>query len=336
MATQVKNIILLLIMVLGSVSICSATKYEYDGLNRLSKVIYDDGNKVVYSYDASGNRSEKVVALRVDLNIDGSVGFPDLDMLAAQWLQSPAEPSADVAPWPNLDEIVDFKDFAALAYFWLESRCIRRGEITVDGIISDDEWADADWIPLDTVYDGQPDDVNEAFIALRWDGGTDKVYAAIIVQDNDPNFRDDYGAWDASDRIEVYSQGTAAGGSEWGDGGSRHYDIAQQYYVAPGDTLPQWASWAHGVPLGPDVGLEYIVRLHGRQIIYEIGVPMFDNYGGRSGGETIVTELATGSVIGFDIVVCTRHSAGFGMLSENGMHDKYKNADYFAKYVLVE
>jgi len=30
--------------------------YVYDGLNRLIQIIYEDGRRVTYTYDASGNR----------------------------------------------------------------------------------------------------------------------------------------------------------------------------------------------------------------------------------------------------------------------------------------
>jgi YD repeat-containing protein len=34
----------------------SATRYTYDGINRLIQVAYDDGSVIQYSYDANGNR----------------------------------------------------------------------------------------------------------------------------------------------------------------------------------------------------------------------------------------------------------------------------------------
>jgi len=67
-----------------------------------------------------------------------------------------------------------------------------------------------------------------------------------------------------------------------------------------------------------------------------VGVTQFDNYGGFSGGDTIVTDLKVGDVVGFDLVVDTRWSGGFGMLSENLMTGKYNDADQFAIYMLAE
>ncbi len=50
-----------------------------------------------------------------DITGDGIVGFEDLALLADQWLQPPGIPSADIAPAPDGDNTVDFRDFAVLA-----------------------------------------------------------------------------------------------------------------------------------------------------------------------------------------------------------------------------
>lgn len=35
--------------------IASAVTYEYDDLNRVTRVVYDDGKTITYNYDAAGN-----------------------------------------------------------------------------------------------------------------------------------------------------------------------------------------------------------------------------------------------------------------------------------------
>jgi hypothetical protein len=54
-----------------------------------------------------------------DLNDDCKADFGDLSILADQWLQPPSTPSADIAPSPNGDGIVNFQDFAYIASNWL-------------------------------------------------------------------------------------------------------------------------------------------------------------------------------------------------------------------------
>ncbi len=62
-----------------------STTYTYDNLNRLKKVVYDNGITVTYSYDALGNRISKKVTgsgtLRGDVNGDGKVNVSDVSAL---------------------------------------------------------------------------------------------------------------------------------------------------------------------------------------------------------------------------------------------------------------
>lgn len=54
-----------------------------------------------------------------DISGDGKVDFKDFAILGCQWLQSPVEPSADIAPEGG-DGLVDFLDLAVLTGHWLE------------------------------------------------------------------------------------------------------------------------------------------------------------------------------------------------------------------------
>jgi hypothetical protein len=54
-----------------------------------------------------------------DLNKDCRVDLEDLTILAAQWLQPPGSPSADIAPGPDGDGATDFLDYATFANTWL-------------------------------------------------------------------------------------------------------------------------------------------------------------------------------------------------------------------------
>lgn len=112
-----KGTVLFLILLMTSLT--SAASYEYDSLNRLSRVVYSDGSKIVYHYDASGNRSEEIVAVRADLDVSGIVDLEDFAILASQWMLAPGNPSADIAPWPSPDNQVDLLDLLDLAAQWL-------------------------------------------------------------------------------------------------------------------------------------------------------------------------------------------------------------------------
>ncbi|MFO0350437.1 MAG: Ig-like domain-containing protein, partial [Alphaproteobacteria bacterium] len=47
--------------VLCSATTWAATQYEYDALGRLVRVRYDNGKEIAYTYDAAGNRLQRVV-----------------------------------------------------------------------------------------------------------------------------------------------------------------------------------------------------------------------------------------------------------------------------------
>ncbi|MHC4657691.1 MAG: FG-GAP repeat protein [Planctomycetota bacterium] len=55
-----------------------------------------------------------------DLDNDCDVDFNDFAILAGQWFQAPGEPSADIAPSPTRDGIVDWLDLKVLAEQWLQ------------------------------------------------------------------------------------------------------------------------------------------------------------------------------------------------------------------------
>jgi hypothetical protein len=56
-----------------------------------------------------------------DLTQSGRVDWNDFAVLAAQWLGVPGTPSADIAPPPDGDGVVDLLDLLMLAEYWLYS-----------------------------------------------------------------------------------------------------------------------------------------------------------------------------------------------------------------------
>jgi len=54
-----------------------------------------------------------------DFEPDGDIDFDDLLILASQFLQSPDDPTIDIAPYPSGDDFIDLKDFAVFAQNWL-------------------------------------------------------------------------------------------------------------------------------------------------------------------------------------------------------------------------
>ena len=255
-----------------------------------------------------------------DLDADCYVDLYDLNTLAGKWLGCTLPEQAGC-------ELVEL---GSPPYY------IAEATVTVDGSL--DDWSDAVWRDLDQVYYGTPSDISSAQFALKWNGDEDKIYAAVVVEDANHVFENFPVNWNTSDRIEVYAQGDANGGTAWGSDGSEYFDKAQQYAVGlpltPGN---EWAYWGNGAGIMQiQVDFEYGVSLDGSELTYEVGVPMFVWYGGRSGVPTIPMELVAGNTVGFDIVADSKRSdGGFGMLSENMMTGKYYDAGMFQQYQLV-
>jgi len=47
--------------ILCASAVLAATTYTYDDLGRVTKIVFDNGTKIVYCYDAAGNRTTKTV-----------------------------------------------------------------------------------------------------------------------------------------------------------------------------------------------------------------------------------------------------------------------------------
>ena len=250
----------------------------------------------------------------------------DLMQLAGDWLG---------CTMPNVDGCVDISG---------DQLYIAEADITVDAALT--EWADATWYDMSVVYYGEPNDLGTAVgdvkFAVKWDDAANKVCAAVQVADYDHVFETVPTNWNTSDRIEVYAQGDANGGVGWGwvKDGLPNYDKAQQYAVGYHSSIfnTTWGRFGNGRYLG-GLPLEYFATVDGDTIIYEVGVPMYIWYGGISDPAdpcmTIRKDLMIGDIVGFDIVVNSKRTDGFGMRSQNDMVGKFNNADQFLHWELV-
>jgi hypothetical protein len=102
----------------------SDTDYEFCGLTNGQEYWY----RVKSAYSALGGaasgwsnvESSRQCGTPGDFEPDCDVDWADLAVLVGQWLDIPGMPSADIAPVPDGDGIVDFFDFAEFAIHWLE------------------------------------------------------------------------------------------------------------------------------------------------------------------------------------------------------------------------
>lgn len=96
----------------------SKTKYEYDELNRLTKVTYSSGTVVTYTYDDLGNRKKKTINggyLRGDVNGDGHVNSADIVELIAYLNEMTPNLFDKKAADANADGEIDGYDADAIA-----------------------------------------------------------------------------------------------------------------------------------------------------------------------------------------------------------------------------
>lgn len=116
-------ILYIISVLLFFLDITYATSYEYDAINRLTRVVYDETTSISYTYDASGNRTRKVLTLLADTSIDSKVDFHDFAIIASRWLD---EECGYADEWCDRGDIdwsseVGIEDLAIIAEQWLES-----------------------------------------------------------------------------------------------------------------------------------------------------------------------------------------------------------------------
>lgn len=293
-------------------------------------VFYSDGSDISIlgtdSIDTCVDVIDLGLTLTADMCEDCYVNMLDMDKLSEEWLDCTAPGQAGCV-----------QTSGGTPTYYIEP--VPGGGIAVDGNLS--EWpSDSEWILLDKFYYGEePNDiVNYAKCSMRWDDSDNRIYVAIVVEDTNRIFEDDPCTYSSSDRIEIYSQGDGAGGTGWGADGTGDFDVAQQYIVGPNTvaTGGHWTVWADLNDVDPSA-LESAVTVNGDQIVYELAVKQYDNYGGISGGSTVVTDLGVGTIIGFDIAVCTRwnNDTAYSMLAENVFIGKSDDAGQFQQYELA-
>jgi len=105
------------------IPLVSGVTYKYDNLHRLTRVIYDNGMQINYTYDEVGNRTRRVSTLMADTSIDGAVDFHDFAILASRWLEEDCGYADDWCEGADIDwsTEVGIEDIAILTQQWLES-----------------------------------------------------------------------------------------------------------------------------------------------------------------------------------------------------------------------
>ncbi len=199
------------------------------------------------------------------------------------------------------------------------------GTATIDGDLSD--WADADWIVLDEIYDPVPSDMSGARYAVRWNDADNVILLAVEMTDTEHVLSPDYASWNAHDDIEVSI-----------DGGNHDVEFlslmgyGQQIVVGADGAGGDWiiASWYNAVT--PDLAPAYAAAVNGDVLSYELSIVPHSFYAGwgatddaglMGSDDTVVVDLAPGVEIGLDVVAVTAYDGGYGMMTNNLTKGKY-------------
>ena len=51
-------------------------------------MVYDDGMVIAYDYDASGNRTRRLITVQADFNLDRRVDLTDFARFSSRWLET--------------------------------------------------------------------------------------------------------------------------------------------------------------------------------------------------------------------------------------------------------
>ncbi|MFA5865746.1 MAG: chitobiase/beta-hexosaminidase C-terminal domain-containing protein, partial [Phycisphaerae bacterium] len=206
--------------------------------------------------------------------------------------------------------------------------------VNVDGNLAD--WAGAEWIPLNVVYNGAPSDIAEAFFALKWDPATpSKVYFAVKVRDTAHFFTDNYTDWNARDAVELYLHTTGVSGDQ-----SFAYSEAAQQLTIGIDNTTRNTVWSN---LGNNMGIPtsgYDFQAEGREsgewLYYEAAMTSYNYMGGFTSLPGVLAPLALGQIIGVDAVVTGHNGSAYtGQKSENTKTGKSANYNQFGLHKLV-
>ncbi|MHB9037312.1 MAG: sugar-binding protein [Armatimonadota bacterium] len=203
--------------------------------------------------------------------------------------------------------------------------------VTVDGNLS--EWSNADWVPIDKTYDGNPTDVAEAYYAAKWGDSGTRLYVAVKVRDTAHHFTNTYDDWYTRDAAEIYIHTTGEGPIDY----SATQAAAQEYAVGIMNSNPSqvWTAVGYNNSIPSAAGFQAAGRVDGDWIYYEVAATPF-HFFSLDGNGLVVSPLQMGDIIGLDVVVCGNNGTYTGMKSENMATGKSRNYNSIGRHILVQ
>jgi len=203
------------------------------------------------------------------------------------------------------------------------------GRIRIDGRL--DDWRDAEWTLLTQTLDGNPVNISNAQWSIQWNDDP-ALFIAVRYDDANPVL---HTGTNLQDCVKIYVRGD--NGSEPLDY-SKDQSSAQQYiFGLSKDKTAVWKKLAYIDPFPAHNPATAAITLSGNTFVYEIMVPLYDEFYAASRRNCETTEAVNDLEVGVDIAIIDVGSTGYaGMKSENTMPNKGHNADAIALHTLSE
>ncbi len=196
------------------------------------------------------------------------------------------------------------------------------------------EWDNVEWAPLSHSLDGQAVNISNAFWSIQWNDDP-ALFIAVRYDDADPVLQDSFVNSNTQDCVEIYVRG---------DNGSEPLDysktqVSAQHYIfgLSKDKTTVWKKLANIDPFPFHNPAKAAITLDGKSFIYEIRIPIYDEFYAKARRDCETTEVMEALEIGVDITLVDVGSTGYaGRKSENTMAGKANNADAIALHTLGE
>ncbi|HBG25580.1 MAG: hypothetical protein A2Y10_04990 [Planctomycetes bacterium GWF2_41_51] len=198
---------------------------------------------------------------------------------------------------------------------------IPQGQPVVDGVVGSAEWDGVVWQTADKAYNGSaPTDILYAKWAATWSPATNLIYVAVVTFDSERILN----SWTGADQQDYVAICVDAGDSN-AIGQLGVNDKMQQWNIGANGSGGAWVVLGNGTAIPAGEIAAYAVSVSGASVSYEVAVKPYTSY--VPGGSQTIKTLAIDNLVGLDVVVCSRNSAGvFAMLANDQNVDKFDNA----------
>jgi hypothetical protein len=200
------------------------------------------------------------------------------------------------------------------------------GRIRVDGNLTD--WRRAKWIPIETVIQGNTNNISNARWSTAWDEDA-VIYIALQYDDADIVLQN---GTHSQDGIEIYVRSdTGSAPKEYAE----KQQSAQRYSIGlSNDETTTWVRLGDFEKIPIHNKASAVAKIENNTFTYEARVPLYDWFDDKLRSKCSKSEIYIGDEIGLDIaLIDARKDGAIGMLGIN-TRDKRTDANQIAEHTL--